>query len=190
MDRYIKQLIGDFRRATLQIIPPGEIWDDIDITSEGDVEDIAYLEEEFYGIEQPISEIVGIPSEHLPPIEQLMDEHITLLTKEMIKLLHYFNFKPIIPDGVDDRTIYQLLCEIWDNEQVYVSFGEVNIEFCDYDKEFCPFPEHCTVCRDYEEECRLDEQLKNHVPDDCDNGPSWLYDDPFPDNLNNNDDKT
>jgi hypothetical protein len=188
MDRYIQQLIEDFHQATLKIIPPSEIWNDVDITSEIDVEDIAYLEEEFYGTEQPLSEIVGIPREQLPPLYQLTDQQITLLVEEMIKLLHYFNFNPVIPDGVDDKTIYQLLCDTWDCERVYVSFGEVDIEYCDHDEEFCPFSGCCTICSDYEEECRLDEQRRNRLNDDCDNGPSWLYDDPSPDDLNNNDD--
>ena len=152
MDKYIEQLINDFKTATWNLRAPGELWDSADIDNENEVEDLSYVEQFVYGEEQKISEITGIETGQLPPVEKLTEEQASLLAGEMEELLNYFHFYPEFPEGVPGLIRYRLLREKWDSKQVAVSFGRVHLEFCDYEEENCPFPGYCTTCKEIREE--------------------------------------
>lgn len=152
MKKYLNQLIEEFHKATFNIKPPSEIWDSVDLNDEGEVEDMAYAEQFIYGTPQKLSDIIGIEKSKFPSDQKLTNEQVELLVTEMIRLLHFFNFIPGFPEKVPARTKYRMLVEKWESEQVSVSFGEVEIEFCDYDESKCPFPGYCSICREAREE--------------------------------------
>lgn len=152
MENYIKQLIQDFHQARCRILPPSDIWDTVDMDDEGEIEDIAFVEEFFYNTRQRISEITGINLEQLPADDLLTDTQANLLADEMTALLEHFNFYPDFPEKVPGRLRYETLREIWDDEYAPAAFGEVHIELCDYEQETCPFPGYCNVCREMEKE--------------------------------------
>jgi hypothetical protein len=155
MKKYIHQLIEELHKATYNVRPPSEIWDSVDLDDEGEVEDMAYAEQFIYGTPQKLSEIIGIEKIKFPPDRKLTDEQVELLASEVIRLLNFFNFNPLFPENVPARTKYRLLLEKWDSEQVAVSFGEVEIEFCDYDDSNCPFTGYCSSCEEVREEKRM-----------------------------------
>ena len=154
MDNYIKQLIIEFHKAREIVKPPHELWNDIDMDDEGEIEDLSFIEEYYYAKRYKISKITGINTEKLPPDEKLNDNQISLLTKEMIELLNHYHLYPDFPEGVPDRLKYKELRKKWDTEKPALSFGEAHIEFCEYEKENCPFPGYCDTCDEFEEEIK------------------------------------
>lgn len=160
MKRYLDELIGEFHKATYNIKPPSEIWDSVNINDPGEVEDMAYAEQHIYGTPQKLSQIVGIEKDKLPSEQKLTDQQADLLVSEIIKLLNFFNFYPVFPDNVPAKLKYRLLYEKWDSEQVPISFGEAEIEFCDYNETKCPFPGYCSSCNDIKNEVENDHKVK------------------------------
>jgi hypothetical protein len=173
MDRYIEQIISDIRLSRTYIKPPiTELWESVDINNPNEVEDIAYIES---GMANPVqlSEITGIETETLPVEEALSSIQKALLANELLALLHHYNFYPNFPEGYPDELKYAHLLMIWDNKYSPVSFGETQIEFCDFDSKNCPFGGYCDTCAEMEQE------LLNSRKADKDDGSFT----PFPDEL-------
>lgn len=160
MQRYIKQLIDDIRRATWNLRPPHKIWkeSEADPDHEPELEDLSYVEKYLYGDKEPIGAITGISAELLPPAEKLSIEQQALLSGELEKLLQYFHFYLDFPNNYPSHLKYPYICNFWQEEQVALSFGENHIEFCNYDEEQCPFPGYCDICRETAEQIKFDEE--------------------------------
>ncbi len=152
MNRYIEQLIEDFRRQRQIVRPPNEIWEGIDATDPCELEDTAYVEEVIYGQKELLSDITGIEQNLLPPLRKLTREQAATLATEMELLLNHYNLYPDFPANLPGHLRYPLLRKLWEMEFVAVSFGENHIEFCDYDESKCPFPEYCTTCEEFMKE--------------------------------------
>ena len=173
MEHYIQQLIDDFRAAATTVPPPGPLWEGVDLDNPCEVEDMAYIEECSEGIPQPLSEIVGIEAMYLPPMVKLTEDQAEKLYAEMEKTLKAYHFKLIFPEGLPAIIKYRCLCDVWDEEYVQVGAGEVEIEFCDEDPAFCPFPDGFCECQKAEEEFEREEQ---EARERGDNAGDWDID--------------
>ncbi len=158
MKKYVDQLIEAIREAGWRMKPPHEIWDSVDLDSELELEDMAYVEKFVYGEELPMAEITGIDPDELPPPEKLSLKQQALLAGELEKLLRIKNFVPDFPDKLPDHLRYPHLRELWKDAYVEVSFGENHIEFCDFSEDHCPFPGYCDTCEEIREQMKYDEQ--------------------------------
>jgi hypothetical protein len=174
MQRYIEQLIADIHKATWQIRPPHEIWDDTDLNSELECEDMAYVEKYIYGDKEPISSITGIDTEMLPAPDKLTQDQQALLAVELEKLLQQFCFYLDFPENYPSKLRYPFIRNFWDSEEVALSFGENHIEFCDFEEENCPFPRYCNTCKEVAEQMEFDNKLEEN------RGKDDLSDDELP----------
>jgi len=166
MHRYIEQLISDIRQATWKIRPPHEIWDGVDPDDEVENEDLSYVEETIYGQKEKISAITGIRKELLPPPDLLNIEQAELIATELEKMLNVFNFFPDFPEDFPAHLRYPFLINIWENEYVPLSFGELHIELCSYDANECPFPGYCKICNEITAQMEADENPQSKIPDE------------------------
>ncbi len=171
MEKYLEQLIEDIREATKEAPVPGELWSSVNMDDPGEVEDMAYVEQFFYGTPQKLSAIVGIEKIQLPPLEKLKtlpgSQILARLVMEMGVLLKAYHFVPDFPEGLPIEVKYELLREIWDSEEVYVGAGEVHIEFCNYYPDACPFPQEYCECRKLAEE---EDGFLDDEPEERDDG--------------------
>lgn len=152
MEHYIEQLMEDFREASKRVPPPGPLREDIDKDNPNEVEDMAYIEEHYLSTPKPLSEIVGIETKYLPPMEKLTEEQAERLYTEMERMLNAYHFRMVFPDGLPAIIKYRCMCDLWDDKQAMVGAGEVEILICDSDPEICPFPEGFCDCKRIEEE--------------------------------------
>jgi hypothetical protein len=148
MQRYIEQLVDDIHRATWRVRAPHEIWDEVDINSDLELEDMSYAEKYIYGRKEKITHITGIPVESLPPENKLNKSQKCILVEELDKLLKIFHFHLDFPEKFPKHLRYSFIYKFWNESHVAVSFGESHIEFCDFEEETCPFPGYCDTCRE------------------------------------------
>lgn len=159
MQRYIEQLIEDIHRATWRLRAPHEIWDEVDLNSEIEIEDISYAEKYIYGTKEYISEITGIYLENLPADSKLTTEQKALLAIELENLLQVFHFHLDFPNNLPSHLRYSFILKFWEEKHVPLSFGESHIEFCNYDEDECPFPGYCNTCNEIAAQMRNDEEI-------------------------------
>lgn len=165
MKRYLEQLIDDLHKATWNMKPPHEIWEDseADPDDEVELEDMSQVEKYMYGDEEPILLITGINCEQLPPAEKLSQQQQALLAVELEKLLQYFHFYLDFPGNYPAHLRYPFILKFWEEKHVALSFGENHIEFCSYDEEHCPFPGYCNTCKEVAEEMKFDEEKSGKI---------------------------
>ena len=170
MERYIQQLVEDIHRATYQVRPPHELWVDseADPQDELELEDMSHVEKYLYGEEEPISSITGIDCEALPSTEKLNQEQQALLATELEKLLDFFHFELEFPVGYPAHLRYPFIKDFWEESHVPLSFGTNHIEFCDYERDDCPFEGYCTTCDEIEAQLKYDEEHAGNSAMDSD----------------------
>ncbi|TAJ12360.1 hypothetical protein DMA11_12945 [Marinilabiliaceae bacterium JC017] len=166
MDRYLDQLIEDIHKARTIVRPPSEIWNDADMEDEGEMEDMAFVEEYLYGEPKPLYEITGIATELLPLPDQLNEAQTIRLVTELEDLLAHYHFVADFPETFPVQERYPFLLDIWDDEYVELSFGDTHIEFCSYEEENCPFPGYCNICKEVAQQIKIDEQKGKNLLDD------------------------
>lgn len=161
MEKYIEQLIDDIRKATWNIRPPHEIWEQsgADPSKELELEDISYVEEFVYGKKERISKITGIDAKLLPPVKKLTSAQQARLAIELENLLNYFHFVLEFPENYPADLRYPFIRKIWKKKYVPMSFGDTHIELCSFNEEKCPFPGHCTTCKEIAVEMKCDEGI-------------------------------
>jgi hypothetical protein len=154
IQRYVEQLVEDLQKAAERAYNPGHLKNGMGSSPQNFQDHIAEVEQYLHGPMSKLSEIVGIDAAMFPADDLLSDEQTGLLVPEMELLLNAFNFYPDFPQNkgkiVPPRLRYRALREKWDSDQVFVSFGEIHLEFCDYDEESCPFPGYCSTCSESE----------------------------------------
>lgn len=158
MQQYIQQLIDDIHNSRTIVKPPSNIWNYADIGNEGEVEDMAYVEQYIYGTEVPMNEITGIDTQLLPPSHKLNKEQKEKLSTELQALLEYHNFIADFPAKFPLDKHYNFILGLWNDSFVEVSFGKSHIEFCSYDEEFYPFPGYCNICKEVTTQIETDER--------------------------------
>lgn len=160
MQRYIEQLIEDIHQATWKIRAPHEIWDDVDINSDVELEDMGYAEKYIYGKKERIADITGIPIENLPPENKLNKSQKGLLATKLEELLKVFHFYLDFPEKLPSYLRYPFIYRFWNECHVAISFGESHIEFCDYEEDSCPFQGYCNTCNEIANQMREDEEIE------------------------------
>jgi len=163
MEKYVEQLIEDIRKATWNEKPPHDLWVEskADPDNELELEDMSYVEKYLYGEKESISSITGIETHFLPPPEKLTKKQKELLSKELEKLLSIHHFELDFPRKYPHHLRYSFIRNFWDEEHVAMSFGTSHIEFCEYEKEKCPFPGYCKTCDEVEAQMKFDEESAN-----------------------------
>lgn len=152
MERYIQQLIEDFREAARHVPEPSDFLDQEDPTNPAELEDIAQVERYLFGTPQKLSEILRIEKIVLPPLEKLTLAQAGLLSEEMTTLLGAYHFVPVFPENLPGDIRYRVLRDNWESEQVYVGAGDSYIEFCQYEPKECPFPSKYCSCLKFDGE--------------------------------------
>jgi len=145
MQRYVEQLIEDIRMIAKNPPHLSSVRDFLYPTEDGD-EAIDDAEKFVSGNEICLSDIVGLPKSALPDHRKLSDRQVRWLHDELIIMLNAWNFNPEFPCKLPVRLQYQTIRDHWDEKTVYVRTGIVHIGYCSYDRDECPFPEHCTFC--------------------------------------------
>ena len=162
LSRYIEQLISDIhgsmRSAGNKIEADSPVDDE-----ESFRKHIEAVEEYLYGEWKKISSISGIDRKSLPEPGQLDQNQQASLAVALEELLHHYHFFPDFPDAFPDHMKYSFLRNIWDDKHPYLTSGESHIEFCNYDPENCPFPDHCKACEEFEARFEEEEREKNYI---------------------------
>lgn len=84
-----------------------------------------------------------------PPAERLTDEQLEALVHTIRRLWAAFNFTAVIPEQVPARIVYPILLERMAEPAMIMKFGQIGIEFCDYEPKECPWGlDYCT-CKDF-----------------------------------------
>lgn len=145
MQRYVEQLIEDIRAIAKN---PPHLSARKNFLSSSETDDDFFDDVERYirGDELNLSAILGLPKTALPDHQRLTDRQINWLCHELIQMLIAWNFLPEFPCKLPVRLQYQVIRDHWDDKVVYVTNGTMHIEFCHYDREECPFPDHCSFC--------------------------------------------
>jgi hypothetical protein len=153
MDRYIHQLVEDLKESIL-IAPEREVFCDsyeLDYEDEEDHMSLAFLENNLFGNQKLLSEIVEIDQMLLPPVDKLTSNHIEKVFPLLEELLELYGFELDFPEGVPLKLKYILVRDVWAEKFVQMNTGTQVIEFCDYDFNSCPFGSELCECKKFEE---------------------------------------
>jgi len=116
-----------------------------------------------YGNPMTLESITGIPLDALPPYYLISENHRNQLGQVMEELLEAWGFTPDFPDKLPYSQRYRFLRNIWGTQQVYIGSGPSYIDFCDFDQQTCPFPNHCDMCDKIKEQEELYNRLINNI---------------------------
>lgn len=150
MQRYIDQLIEDLHEIIQEINPPGKIKEEPIAGEESFIRHLEDVENYLHGKQLPISEITGIIPEQLPPTEKLNEQQQAQLSVELEKFLGHFHFSLDFPFNYPYYLRYPFIKNFWTEKHSALQSGTSHIEFCDYDKENCPFESYCNTCNEFD----------------------------------------
>jgi len=160
MNRYIEQLLEDFKESARRVPEPSHRIKSFNRSDEGEMEDFAYVETYIYGEKKQLSEIVSIPKENFPPRGKLNSEQVENLLNGILELLEAYFFFPDFPENLPKAIQYQTIVKHWNDKHIFVGASKTHIEYCDGNQEECPFPAHCTTCNDLERESQENKKKK------------------------------
>jgi hypothetical protein len=161
MRPYIEDLIEEVRNAAKEVRRQKKKSTDAqkDLACQNETYDKRnYL----YGNPATLEEITGIPANALPPYYLLPDKHKAELSNAMEDLLEAWGFIADFPEAFPRTERYKLLRGIWTTHQVYIGTGYTYIEFCNFDRNNCPFPNHCNMCEEIDKQEELYNRLINN----------------------------
>jgi len=160
MQLYINQLVEDIHKATWNLKAPHKLWEEseADPDNELELEDMSFIEQFYMGKEQPIAEITGIDAELLPPPGKLTVDQRSQLAVELEKLLEYFHFRLNFPEGYPIELRYPFIRDFWSEQHIALSFGENQVELCDFEEENCPFLGYCNFCVEITEQMDTEDE--------------------------------
>ena len=146
MDKYISQLIEDFRLSALKT-PTAKDWlAQMNAIHDEPMDEISsceiYMESSSYKL---LGDIVGIPKIAMPPPEQLNDAQIKLVHVELEKMLIAWHFIPSPPKDVPLRVRYELLRDALGEENSFMGIGEVHMDFCSGNCPDCRVLDYCKI---------------------------------------------
>lgn len=161
MKPYIKDLIEEVRRAAKEA--QREKTESTDAQKILAGQNKAYDKRSYlYGNPATLEEITGIPANSLPPFYLLSDKQKAELSNAMEELLEAWGFIADFPEALPSTERYKLLRGIWTTHQVYIGTGYTYIEFCNFDRNNCPFPKHCNMCKEIDKQEELYNRLINN----------------------------
>jgi hypothetical protein len=144
MDKYIKYLIEDIRKASKYLpLPPY-----LDLPE--DKQALRGVIEYETTTEKPMQEWFKLSKENFPPVGILNNRQLEILVKEILKLWNAFNFEPVLPKNLPVDMTYQLLVDYFEKPVIWVSEGTIMIEFCEHDPQNCPFPNGYCRCTEFD----------------------------------------
>lgn len=149
MQKYITQLIEDLHQIAKEVNPSGNTEDEPIHDDESFFRHISDVENYLHGEQIPVSEITGILHEQLPPPENLSEKQQAQLTVELECFLEYFHFVLDFPQNYPNHLRYPFIRKFWTEKHTVMQFGNSHIEFCNYEKENCPFLGYCSTCDDF-----------------------------------------
>ncbi|MRT94568.1 hypothetical protein [Ancylomarina sp. 16SWW S1-10-2] len=152
MEHYLNHLIEDLHQITNNINNSDRTEDESINDDESFYKHIEAVENYLHGDQISISEITGILPEQLPPPERLSERQKTQLAAELEDFLEYFHFALDFPQNYPNHLRYQFIKKFWMEKHPDIQFGTTHIEFCNYEKENCPFPGYCTSCDEIDDE--------------------------------------
>ncbi|CAN5454861.1 hypothetical protein BH23BAC3_BH23BAC3_24330 [soil metagenome] len=148
LDNHIVQLVEAMRESVETLVNP-------DNRSEFDSDSLpeklkffADIEKYHQGTAKPIGDITGIQPCMFPSLKKMNDAQAAFLTDEMVRLLKAYRIYPDFPAKLPDHIKYILLCGIWDEKVVFIKDGEIQLVFCGYLPDECPFPDNYCRCRE------------------------------------------
>ncbi len=162
MQRYIDQLIEDFREITSGMEHEAETAIEAVSDDESFWAHIEDVENYLHGERVPVSVITGIASEMLPPPEKLSMQQKEQLSIELEAFLEYFLFSLEFPENYPNHLRYSFIRNFWNEQHTKMRTGTSHIEFCSYDKENCPFPDYCTSCDEFDADIEDYNNLTNN----------------------------
>jgi len=142
MHTYLPHLISDLRQAAQNLPKPPFF----DLTEEEEC--LRGVMEYEFTEPKPMQEWFGIERKSFPPDEQLTEDELQLMVAEILRLWEAYHFYADLPEKLPARLAYRILTENFEKPVIWLSEGDVHIEFCDYEPEHCPFPEEFCRCRD------------------------------------------
>ena len=154
MDRYIQQLIEDFKLAETQESPKIDFGDSFE-----------EFEQQMLKIEEgelmPAKEKVGVSYKELPPADKMTDEQTQCLLEAMLNALSANGTQVTFPgDGIPAKLAYSELREHF-NEGFYAMPGWT-IDFCSGWCPDCAFADYCDAKNDIWTKKELEEERKKH----------------------------
>ena len=138
MQKYIDQLIADIKQTIKEI--------DLDTPdTEPTIDDILAESERFVENDALVSMFAhfGFKKEDFPPEDKLSDSQVEKLTFAILIMWAIFNYTAVFPDEIPPRLLYPLLCKRMEEPTLLMEYGHINIEFCEYNPETCPFGKYC-----------------------------------------------
>jgi hypothetical protein len=151
MERYIEQLIDDFRLSAKKVPSIQEIYKPHEIDENGVADHIATVERYLHGPIQKLSEIVGIEKEALPPAKKLSEEQTQRLFKELEELLATYCFELDLPKKLQVKLKYGLLREDFEEGLIFMGQEGTTLDFCSGDPDECRLPEGFCSCEKLED---------------------------------------
>lgn len=149
MQQYIKQLIDDLHEIAQKANPSGKTEEEPVHDNETFFKHIEDVENYLHGEQLPISEITEILPEQLPPPGKLNESQLAQLSVELENFLAHFHFALDFPQNYPNHLRYPFIKNFWTEKHTHMKFGTSHIEFCNYEKENCPFPDYCHTCDEY-----------------------------------------
>lgn len=152
MEKYINQLLADLEVAKQNVPLPIDyeiLYPDHPAVEYGLPHLVAFDLQA-----TPLSQLLGINFEQLPPVEKLTDEQAEKLNKGILELWKVFNLSADIPSvNIPSRLIYKALRDYWSRGHIqYMPIGTWHIEFCNYEPSQCPWGKAYCVCKDFYEQ--------------------------------------
>lgn len=143
MQRYIEQLIDDFKEAQNHVPP------DPKLGTENSYEE---FEEKMFAIETApdvtAKALFGISYEEIPPAEKLSKNQMRQIMEAMIEMLTAFNFYIELPQNVPLQLQYKLLRDFFSEDIHYMPGFTHHLDFCDGWCPDCEILEYCDVWQD------------------------------------------
>ena len=156
MEKYIEQLLMDIEQRIGSAPPPRGM-----ITSKngkmivgGETDIDAHIDEVERYISSPpapLGEQLNMMKCEFPDPAKLDEDQLKRLSDAMQEMWISWHLVPDFPAKLPAEIRYRLMRDYMDKEIVLVSYGEVHVEFCDYDKNNCPFEGYCTACDEVDE---------------------------------------
>lgn len=152
MQNYINQLIEDLHKIADKVNPSGNTEEEEEAVNDEEtfLKHLADIERYVYGEEVLISHITGIAQEELPPPEILSESQQAHLATELECFLEHFHFALDFPANYPKHLRYGFIKKFWTEKHPAMQFGTSHIEFCNYERENCPFPDYCDSCDEFE----------------------------------------
>lgn len=151
LNNYIVQLAEDMRESACNLPDPNDVTEFDENHLPGELKMFADIERFLHGKYKRISVITDIDSASFPPPDKMTDAQTVFLCDEMMRLLNAYCFYADFPKGLPVKLRYKLLRLKWDDKVMYTGEGMTCIEFCDYEPDRCPFPEHYCHCKDLDD---------------------------------------